>query len=62
MTHWAVDSASATLLTTKTFEAYQAGVTRAMALRSAMMAVMLEKWYEHPAFWAPYALVGEGGG
>ena len=62
VTHWAVDSASATLLTTKTFEAYQAGVTRAMALRSAMMAVMLEKRYEHPAFWAPYALVGEGGG
>ncbi len=63
VTHWSVESESAMLLTTGTFDKYQSDptVTRSEALRSAMLKVMAMKPYAHPAFWAPYALVGEGG-
>jgi CHAT domain-containing protein len=63
VTHWSVESESATKLTTLTFDAYQKNpkMPRAEALRSAMVSVMQEKRFSHPAFWAPYALVGEGG-
>ena len=63
VTHWSVESESATLLTTRTFQAYRGepGLTRAQALNRAMLSVMNEKKFSHPAFWAPYVLVGEGG-
>lgn len=63
VTHWSVESESAMQLTTATFDAYQNDpkIQRAEALRLAMMKVMQEKRFAHPAFWAPYALVGEGG-
>ena len=51
------------LLTTKTFAAYKgdAGIRRAEALRQAMLETMQVPRFSHPAYWAPYALVGEGG-
>ena len=63
VTHWSVESESAMKLTTLTFDAYQNNpkIQRAEALRTAMLKVMQEKRFSHPAFWAPYALVGEGG-
>lgn len=63
VTHWSVESESAMLLTTKTFEVYNrdAGLRRSEAVRQAMLEVMKMPAYQHPAFWAPYALVGEGG-
>jgi len=63
VTHWSVESESAMQLTTATFAQYQSNpkTTRADALRSAMLKVMAMEPYAHPAFWAPYALVGEGG-
>lgn len=63
VTHWSVESESAMLLTTLTFSTYQNNpqVRRAEALRQAMLTVMKDKRFTHPAFWAPYALVGEGG-
>ncbi len=63
VTHWSVESESAMLLTTLTFGNYQKDpqINRADALRSAMLTVMKDKRFAHPAFWAPYALVGEGG-
>lgn len=63
VTHWSVESESAARLTTYTF-AHQAGnpgATRAESLRQAMLRVMGEPAWAHPAYWAPYALVGEGG-
>jgi CHAT domain-containing protein len=62
VTHWSVESESAMQLTTHTFEAYKSShrMTRAQALRTAMLKVMQQPDYAHPAFWAPYALVGEG--
>ena len=63
VTHWAVDSESAKLLTTATFEHYTANpqAAKAESLRQAMLKVMAMPQYGHPAYWAPYALVGDGG-
>ena len=63
VTHWAVETESAMMLTTKTFAAYKGdtGIRRAEALRQAMLDTMKVSRFSHPAYWAPYALVGEGG-
>ena len=63
VTHWSVESESAMLLTTHTFAAYKKNpnMRRADALRQAMLETMKSPQYAHPAYWAPYALVGEGG-
>jgi CHAT domain-containing protein len=63
VTHWSVESESASLLTTGTFAHHMANprARRAMSLRESMLKVMAQPRYAHPAFWAPYALVGEGG-
>ena len=63
VTHWSVESESAMALTTRTFAAYknQPTLRRAEALRQAMLETMKTPRFAHPAYWAPYALVGEGG-
>ncbi len=63
VTHWAVETESAKLLTTHTFLNYGAhpNTRKAESLRQAMLAVMSIPAYAHPAYWAPYALVGDGG-
>lgn len=62
VTHWAVETDSARLLTTRTFEhqAAQPQASKAESLRQAMLAVMTQPKYAQPAYWAPFALVGEG--
>jgi CHAT domain-containing protein len=62
VTHWAVESESAKLLTTATFAHYAANpkAPKAESLRQAMLQVMAMPQFQHPAFWAPYALVGDG--
>jgi CHAT domain-containing protein len=67
VTHWAVDSAAATRLTTSTFARITANpnVGRAEALRQAMLAYLNDASSPrnaYPAFWGPFALIGEGGG
>ncbi|HEU0199848.1 MAG TPA: CHAT domain-containing protein, partial [Burkholderiaceae bacterium] len=63
VTQWAVETESAVLLTTSTFAYYTANpnASKAESLRQAMLKVMQTPGYEHPAFWAPYTLVGDGG-
>jgi len=63
VTHWAVESESAKLLTTSTFAHYTAHpeAPKAESLRQAMLQVMEKPEFAHPAYWAPYALVGDGG-
>jgi CHAT domain-containing protein len=73
VTHWPVETVSAKLLTTGIFERYakDSGFSRAQALNASMLAVMANGQrdaagrmvfsYAHPMFWAPYALVGDGG-
>ncbi|MBK9349221.1 MAG: CHAT domain-containing protein [Sulfuritalea sp.] len=68
VTHWPVESISARILVTGVFDRQAKDVTlsRAEALRQSMLALMGQNSgsfaYAHPLFWAPYALVGDGGG
>ena len=63
VTHWAVENESAKQLTTATFAHYMQNpqAPKAESLRQAMLTVMAQPQYAHPAYWAPYALVGDGG-
>ncbi|MBM3511930.1 MAG: CHAT domain-containing protein, partial [Alphaproteobacteria bacterium] len=66
LSQWAVESKSAVKLTTATFAALAAdpSLGRAEALRRAMLALAADPSdprYAHPAFWAPFVVVGEGG-
>ena len=73
VTNWSVHSISAKELMTDLFrrQADGAELTRAEALRQAMMALMdgpgyvgsdgqTEFSYAHPLFWAPYSIIGDG--
>jgi CHAT domain-containing protein len=74
VTNWSVHSQSARELVTNLFkrQADDPRLTRAEALRQAMMALMdgpgylaaggkTEFTYAHPLFWAPYSIIGDGG-
>ena len=75
VTHWPVETVSARRLTTDLFRRYASArnVSRAAALREAMtdMIGTGEQTdsngralfsYAHPLFWAPFTIVGDGGG
>jgi CHAT domain-containing protein len=73
---WPVETISARLLTTDVFDRLtkDASLNRAEALRQAMSTLIdragkTDKktgrplfYYAHPIFWAPFILVGDGGG
>jgi CHAT domain-containing protein len=66
VSHWALDSDAAVLLTTRAFAELKENPTigRAEALRRAMQAVIQDRSRPdsaHPTFWAPFVVVGEGG-
>ncbi len=71
VTHWPVETVSAKQLVVGIFDVLgkDAGIGRAEALRQSMLATMARNdqqdgvrfSYAHPLFWAPYALVGDGG-
>lgn len=73
LTNWSVHSASARDLVTDLFrrQSDTAQITRAEALRQAMVALLDGPGYQedgkslfsysHPIFWAPYTLMGDGG-
>jgi CHAT domain-containing protein len=75
VTNWSVQSASARVLITDVFRRQSADPTlsRGEALRQAMMALLDGQGsvdaaghtiftYGHPLFWAPYSVIGDGGG
>jgi CHAT domain-containing protein len=75
VTNWSVHSQSARELVTDLFkrQADDPKLPRSEALRQAMMALMdgpgyrgsdgkTEFAYAHPLFWAPYSIIGDGGG
>jgi CHAT domain-containing protein len=65
VSHWPVESNAAVKLTTRTFAEIKANRAygRAEALRQAMLALMSDRDIRnaHPALWAPFMVVGEGG-
>ena len=73
VTNWPVETTSARALTTELFrrQAADTQLTRAQALRQAMIELIdgpgyvqggkTIYTYAHPLFWAPFALVGDGG-
>jgi CHAT domain-containing protein len=75
VTNWSVQSASARELMTDLFRRQSADpkLSRGEALRQAMMALIdgpgsvddagrTVVTYAHPLFWAPYSVIGDGGG
>ena len=75
VTNWSVHSASARELITDLFRRQRAdpALSRGEALRQAMMALLDGPGavdgsgrtiysYAHPLFWAPYSVIGDGGG
>jgi CHAT domain-containing protein len=63
-THWPVESEATVRLTTLTFDNYakEPRFGKAEALRKAQLALMDDPKTAHPIFWAPFVLVGDGGG
>jgi CHAT domain-containing protein/tetratricopeptide (TPR) repeat protein len=65
VSHWPVNSNAAVKLTTGAFSAMQrdAKIGRGEALRRSITALIRhgEGWEAHPSYWAPFAVVGEGG-
>jgi CHAT domain-containing protein len=62
VTHWSVESESAMQLDDHMLLPVTKKIPRYVALkrlRQSMLAVMKSPTFGHPAFWAPYALVGE---
>jgi CHAT domain-containing protein len=61
VTQWAVESESAKELTTRTLAHFMGHpqAPKAESLRQAMLQVMAQPPFAHPAFWAPYVLVGD---
>jgi CHAT domain-containing protein len=64
VSHWAVASQPTVVLTTSLFDAYtrDPAVGRASALRTAQLKLLADAATSHPSFWAPFVLVGDGGG
>ncbi len=75
VSNWPVETISARKLTTDLFrrQSEERSLTRAAALRQAMLALIdgpgyvddqgrTVFTYAHPIFWAPFSLVGDGGG
>ena len=64
VSHWSVASEATVALTTRMFEETAKGTFKAEALRQSMLALMQTPGnarFAHPAFWAPFVVVGEGG-
>ncbi|MCU0899748.1 MAG: CHAT domain-containing protein [Cypionkella sp.] len=65
VSHWPVDDDAASQLTVRMIEAMYGPErqTRAGALRQSMLALMQDgpDRFAHPALWAPFVVVGEGG-
>ena len=63
VSHWPVASGAAVFLTTTTFSELAAhpDMTRAEALRRAIVSLIGNPDFAHPSVWGPFSLVGQAG-
>ncbi|MDM8522047.1 CHAT domain-containing protein [Desulfococcaceae bacterium HSG8] len=58
-TLWSVDDKAAFLTVNEFYRQLMAsGISKAKALQNAQKKLILQEEYEHPAFWAPFLLIG----
>jgi len=55
---WSVNDPAATTLVEVFYARLMAGDSRAQALRAAQLELLADFRYRHPAYWAPYLLIG----
>ena len=55
---WSVNDPAATALVEVFYARLMAGDSRAQALRAAQLELLADFRYRHPAYWAPYLLIG----
>ena len=65
VSHWSIESSSASKITTGIFYALEKNptISRAKALQDSILKLMRDPQnphYAHPAFWAPFSLIGDG--
>jgi CHAT domain-containing protein len=58
-THWAVESESAAAMSSGIFQVQSRGASRAESLRQAQLAMIDGSRWQHPYYWAAYALFGD---
>lgn len=57
-TLWSVTDKSAALAVTEFYRNLMAGMSKAKALQAAQKKMIAEGTYRHPAYWAPFLLIG----
>jgi CHAT domain-containing protein/tetratricopeptide (TPR) repeat protein len=58
-TLWSVSDRASTILVSAFYERLQKdGMSKAQALRAAQQVLLADKRYRHPAYWAPFLLIG----
>lgn len=62
VSHWPVDSGATVKLVTGFFKnlSKDNGMTKAEALRRSILTLIKDKKYNHPRYWSPFVLVGDG--
>ena len=55
---WSVNDPAATALVENFYARLMAGDSRAQALRAAQLVLLADFRYRHPAYWAPFLLIG----
>jgi len=55
---WSVNDPAATALVETFYTRLMAGDSRAQALRAAQLGLLADFRYRHPAYWAPFLLIG----
>jgi CHAT domain-containing protein len=55
---WTVSDESTALLMGRFYSSLRTGAAPAVALRTAMLEI--RKQYDHPYFWAPFMVIGDG--
>jgi CHAT domain-containing protein len=59
-TLWEVDDASTAILMGQFYRNWQKGMSKQEALKQAQLSLKVLPQYQHPYYWAPFILIGDG--